>query len=213
VAIIMDGNGRWANSRNLPRHDGHWKGAEVTENVIEWCNDRGIKYLTLFTFSTENWKRPANEVNVIFFIMAKYLSERLDKVINKNAKLHFIGDIEGLDEKTKAVCKDSEARTSQCTGMTINMAVNYGGRNEIIDAARHWDGKDAFESHLYTANQPDPDLLIRTGGELRISNFMLWQMAYTELYFTDTLWPDFKENDLDLALEEFSKRQRRYGGI
>ncbi len=213
LAVIMDGNGRWAQNKGLPRQDGHWKGAEIAEDIIEWSNDRGIKYLTLFSFSTENWKRPQIEVRAIFFILVKYLSERLGKVIEKNAKLHFIGDIDGLDEQTRMVCLDSEAKTAHCTGMTINLAVNYGGRDEIINAAKRWDGKKDFGFYLYTANQPDPDFLIRTGGELRISNFMIWQLAYTELYFTDVLWPDFSENDLDVALADFERRRRRYGGV
>ncbi|MGC8589550.1 polyprenyl diphosphate synthase [Athalassotoga sp.] len=213
VAVIMDGNGRWALKKNLPRYDGHWKGAEVAEDIIEWCNDREIKYLTLFSFSTENWKRPQAEINMIFHILAKYLSDRLNKVIEKNARLHFIGDLDALNPETRLICLNSEQSTSKCTGMVINLAVNYSGRSEILKAAQEWNGKDEFESHLYTAGQPDPDFLIRTGGEKRISNFMLWQMAYTELYFTDVLWPDFSESDLDLALEDFSKRERRFGGI
>ncbi|MGC8637445.1 MAG: polyprenyl diphosphate synthase [Athalassotoga sp.] len=208
----MDGNGRWATNRNLPRYEGHWKGAGVAENVIGWSNDRGIKYLTLFSFSTENWKRPPEEVRMIFHILVKYLSDRINKVIEKNAKLHFIGDIDALSPETREVCLNSEFLTSKCTGMVINLAVNYSGRSEILKAAKESKGEN-FESYLYTAGQPDPDLLIRTGGEKRISNFMLWQMAYTELYFTDVLWPDFSENDLEIALEDFSRRQRRFGGI
>lgn len=209
----MDGNGRWAINKNLPRYDGHWQGAQIAENTIEWCNDRSIKYLSLFSFSTENWKRPQIEVNMIFHILAKYLSDRLSKVIDKNARLHFIGDLDALNSETRLICLNSEKETSKCTGMVINLAVNYSGRSEILKASKEWNGDDDFESHLYTANQPDPDFLIRTGGEKRISNFMLWQMAYTEIYFTDVLWPDFSEEDLDTALEDFSKRQRRYGGI
>lgn len=208
----MDGNGRWATNRNLPRYEGHWKGASVAENVIEWSNDRGIKYLTLFSFSTENWKRPPEEIKMIFHILVKYLSDRINKVIEKNARLHFIGDIDALSPETRDVCLNSELLTSKCTGMVINLAVNYSGRYEILKAAKESKGEN-FESYLYTAGQPDPDLLIRTGGEKRISNFMLWQMAYTEFYFTDVLWPDFSENDLEMALDDFSKRQRRFGGI
>lgn len=208
----MDGNGRWAKKRNLPRYEGHWKGAEVAENVIQWSNDRGVKYLTLFSFSTQNWKRPQEEVNMIFHILVKYLNDRINKVIEKNAKLHFIGEIDALNPETRNACANAEFLTSKCTGMVINLAVNYSGRSEILKAAKESRGEN-FESYLYTAGQPDPDLLIRTGGEKRLSNFMLWQMAYTELYFTDVLWPDFSENDLDKAFEDFSKRERRFGGI
>ena len=213
LAIIMDGNGRWATKRGMHRSQGHWKGAEVAQNVVRWCNDRGVKYLTLFSFSTENWKRPPEEIHAIFFILAKYLKEKTDELIENNVKLNFIGNIDKLDNEVKEVCSQARIHTARCNGMVLNVALNYGGRYEILKAAREWDGHNDFESHLYTAGQPDPDLLIRTGGEMRISNFMLWQMAYTELYFTDVLWPDFTEEELDRAFEIFSKRHRKYGGI
>ncbi len=209
----MDGNGRWAQKRGLPRHQGHWKGAETTQELLKWCNKKGVRYLTIFSFSTENWKRPKEEINTIFTIFVDYLTERIDRVIEQNSRLRFIGDLEELSEEVREACYRAEELTSRSTGMVINVAVNYGGRNEILRAAREWDGKSPFESHLHTASQPNPDLMIRTGGEFRISNFLLWQLAYTELYFTETLWPDFSEKDLDLAFEEFSRRQRRYGGI
>ncbi len=209
----MDGNGRWALRHGMHRSQGHWKGAEVSQNVVRWCNDRGVKYLTLFSFSTENWKRPPEEIRAIFFILSKYLKEKTDELVENNVKLKFIGDLDRLDDEVKKVCLQSSANTANCDGMVLNVALNYGGRYEILKAAREWNGQDDFESHLYTANQPDPDLMIRTGGEMRISNFMLWQMAYTELYFTDVLWPDFTEEELDHAFEIFSRRHRKYGGI
>lgn len=209
----MDGNGRWALMHGLHRSQGHWRGAEVAQNVVRWCNNKGVKYLTLFSFSTENWKRPPEEIHAIFLILAKYLKEKTAELAENNVKLKFIGDIDKLDDEVKRVCFQASARTAKCDGMVLNVALNYGGRHEILKAAREWNGHNDFESHLYTAGQPDPDLLIRTGGEMRISNFMLWQMAYTELYFTDVLWPDFTEKELDRAFEIFSKRHRKYGGI
>ncbi len=213
LAIIMDGNGRWATKRGMHRSQGHWKGAEVAQNVVRWCNDKGVKFLTLFSFSTENWKRPPEEVHAIFLILAKYLRDKTDELAENNVKLNFIGDIDALNKEVKEVCTQAKNRTSKCNGMVLNVALNYGGRHEILKAAKEWNGQDDFESHLYTVGQPDPDLLIRTGGEMRVSNFMLWQMAYTELYFTDVLWPDFTEKDLDSAFENFSHRRRKYGGV
>ncbi len=213
LAVIMDGNGRWATQRGMHRWEGHQKGAQVAENMVRWCNDRGVKYLTLFSFSTENWKRPPEEIRAIFSILVKYLKERTSELVENNVKIKFIGNLKGIDEETENTCIESEKMTARCGGMQLNIAVNYGGRYEITRAAREWDGEGPFEFHLYTAGQPDPDFLIRTGGERRISNFMLWQLAYTELYFSDILWPDFTEKDLDVAFKDFFKRQRKYGGV
>ncbi len=213
LAVIMDGNGRWATQRGMHRWEGHQRGAQVAENMVRWCNDRGVKYLTLFSFSTENWKRPHEEIQAIFSILVKYLKERTPELIKNDVKIRFIGNLKGVDEEAENTCIESERITAHCKGMQLNIALNYGGRYEIKKAAREWKGEEAFESHLYTAGQPDPDLLIRTGGEKRISNFMLWQLAYAELYFTDVLWPDFTEKELDVAFEDFSKRQRKYGGV
>lgn len=213
LAVIMDGNGRWAKLRGMHRWEGHQRGAQVAENMVRWCNNRGVKYLTLFSFSTENWKRPPEEIRAIFSILVKYLKERTSELIENDVKIKFIGNLEEIDNETESTCIKSEKMTAICGGMQLNIALNYGGRYEIAKAAREWDGKGAFESHLYTVGQPDPDLLIRTGSEKRISNFMLWQLAYTELYFTDVLWPDFTEEELDVAFKDFSKRQRKYGGV
>ncbi len=212
LAIIMDGNGRWAVKRGLARWKGHQKGAEVAENVVRWSKEAGIKYLTLFSFSTENWKRPQEEINAIFSILASYMRERTDELLKNNVRIRFIGALDKIDKEVREVCTKSEEKTLQCDGMVLNIALNYGGRAEILNAARRWNGKGNFEDYLYTNGQPDPDLLIRTGGEMRISNFLLWQIAYTELYFTEKLWPDFREEDLRNALEDFSKRKRRFGG-
>ncbi|WP_081895082.1 polyprenyl diphosphate synthase [Mesoaciditoga lauensis] len=213
LAIIMDGNGRWATEKGLHRWEGHHKGAQVAENVVRWSSNRKIKYLTLFSFSTENWKRPKEEINAIFSILAEYMKNRTDELIENNVSVKFIGDLEALDENTRKVCLEAERKTSHANGMTLNIALNYGGRAEIMKAAKEWNGIGKFEDHLYTVGQPDPDLLIRTGGEMRISNFMLWQLAYTELYFTKVLWPDFSEEDFDKALSDFSHRKRKFGGI
>ncbi len=209
----MDGNGRWAIKRGLHRWEGHRVGAQVAENVVRWCNERGIKYLTLFSFSTENWKRPKEEIHAIFSLLAEYMKNRTDELVANNVKIKFIGDLDSLEKSTKSVCLEAEKKTSTSDGMVLNIALNYGGRLEITKAAKEWNGIGKFEDHLYTAGQPDPDLLIRTGGEKRISNFMLWQLAYTELYFSEVLWPDFGEKELDKALDDFSHRKRRFGGI
>jgi undecaprenyl diphosphate synthase len=213
VAIIMDGNGRWATKRGLHRWKGHRKGAEIAESVVRWANDRGVKYLTLFSFSTENWKRPQEEIDAIFSLLAEYMKNRTDELVKNNVRIKFIGDIKALRDDTRKVCLEAERKTSESDGMILNIALNYGGRLEIIHAAREWNGNGNFEDHLYTAGQPDPDLLIRTGGEMRVSNFMLWQIAYTELYFTPVLWPDFNEDEFDKALDDFSHRKRKFGGV
>ncbi len=213
LAIIMDGNGRWATQRGLHRWEGHRAGAKVAENVVRWANDRGIKYLTLFSFSTENWKRPKEEIDAIFSILAEYMKNRTDQLMENEVKIRFIGNVNALKEETKEICQEAEKKTSKANGMTLNIALNYGGRLEIIQAAKRWNGNGKFEDYLYTSGQPDPDLLIRTGGEMRISNFMLWQLAYTELYFTKVLWPDFNEKEFDKALADFSHRKRKFGGI
>ncbi len=209
----MDGNGRWAQKRGLERWKGHEKGAKVAEEVVRWSKNMGVKYLTLFSFSTENWKRSSQEINAIFSILASYMRERADELVANDVKLKFIGDLEAVDAEVRETCMNAERKTSKCQGMILNLALNYGGRAEILRAARSWNGEGSFEAHLYTKDQPDPDLLIRTGGEKRISNFLLWQIAYTELYFTETLWPDFTEEELRIAFEDFSRRKRRFGGV
>lgn len=226
IAIIMDGNGRWAKQQGKIRTFGHRFGVDTVKKIITLCDDMGIKYLTLYTFSTENWKRPEQEVSFLMNLITDYLAEETPELVKKNVVMNFIGDISALPEKSLASVKDTIEKTKDNTGLIVNIALNYGGRSEILLAAKRWaeslkeNGKDAylpteeeFEKYLYTAGQPDPDLIIRTGGEIRLSNFLLWQAAYSELYFTDVLWPDFDKKDLEEAINYYKNRQRRYGGL
>ena len=222
VAIIMDGNGRWARERNLPRVEGHRTGAESVRNIVRVAGEIGIKYLTLYAFSVENWKRPAAEVSTLMMLLKRYLRSELKTLLRNQIRFRVIGRMDQLaadiqDELTTAI-----ERTAGNSGMLFNIALNYGGRAEIVDAARRAMSaglrpeeltEERFAQFLYTAGQPDPDLLIRTSGEMRVSNYLLWQIAYAEIYVTDTLWPDFRRHHLLEAVLAFQKRERRYGGI
>ena len=220
VGIIMDGNGRWAVRRGLPRVEGHRKGAETTEKIVIAASNLGIKYLSLYAFSTENWRRPKEEVDFLFSLMYEYVKSKLNLFIENNVKFRAMGRLWELPDYLREGFAWMEEQTSRCTGMTAVFAVNYGGRQEIIDAVNKIlrEGLDSvdqetFKRYLYLPELPELDLLIRTSGELRISNFLLWHSAYTELWFTETLWPDFTEEEFKKALEDFSKRERRFGGI
>jgi undecaprenyl diphosphate synthase len=220
----MDGNGRWAKSRMLPRIFGHKKGAEVVTDIVRYCSDMGVSYLTLYTFSMENWLRPKEEVSFLMDLLQKYLEKELDSMMENNIRIMFSGRLELLPPKTKEITLSAENILRENTGMVLNIALSYGGRNELVDAARKMagmvaDGKikpeditqELMVSCLYNPDIPDIDLVIRTSGEKRISNFMLWRAAYSEFYFTDCLWPDFDRDELDRAIADFSGRVRRFG--
>lgn len=222
VAIIMDGNGRWAKRKGLPRAAGHRAGVERVRTIIRMSSDIGIRYLTLFAFSTENWKRPSDEVGTLMGLLLEYLKRELAELHEKNVRIMTLGDMSKLPAEVKDEIERAKLTTKGNTGLTVNMAVNYGGRQEIVDALKKAieEGKaaDAIDeayvsSLLSTAGQPDPDLIIRTSGETRISNFLLYQMAYAEFYFPDTLWPDFDEAEYSKALKVFASRDRRFGGV
>jgi undecaprenyl diphosphate synthase len=222
VAVIMDGNGRWAAQRHLPRVEGHRAGIESVREVVEGSARLGIKVLTLYAFSVENWKRPATEVSTLMMLLKRYLRLELNTLLRNNIRFKAIGRIEELSRDIQQELRDAEDKTASNTGMQFNIALNYGGRAEIIEATRRLIASGvaaeavdeaAFSTFLYTAGQPDPDLLIRTSGEMRVSNFLLWQIAYAEIWVTDTLWPDFRKRDLLEAVLAYQKRDRRYGGI
>ena len=226
VAIIMDGNGRWAKARALPRAAGHRRGADAVRRVIRGAGELGIPILTLFAFSTENWTRPADEVSDLMGLLRHYLRHELDELSRNGARLRVIGDRDRLAGDIVGDIADAEARTRANTRIDVNICINYGSREEILRATRGLARKVAagelaveridetqFARELLTAGMPDPDLLIRTSGEQRISNFMLWQCAYAELVFVDTLWPDFGKEHLEQAIAEFRRRERRYGGV
>jgi len=226
IAIIMDGNGRWARKRGLPRVAGHRAGIRAVREVIEGSAELGIKVLTLYAFSVENWKRPRSEVATLMQLLKEYLNKELDNIHKNNIRFGTIGRTDELDPSVQRQLEKAIATTGHNTGMVFNVALNYGGRAEIVDAVNRLlrnGGKDAaerggvsegeFAKYLYTAGQPDPDLLIRTSGELRISNFLLWQIAYAEIWVTETLWPDFDRQNLYEAIIAFQKRERRYGGL
>jgi undecaprenyl diphosphate synthase len=222
VAVIMDGNGRWAAQRHLPRVEGHRAGIESVREVVEGSARLGIKVLTLYAFSVENWKRPVTEVSTLMTLLKRYLRLELNTLLRNNIRFRVIGRDEELAADVRHELKMAEERTAENAGMLFNIALNYGGRAEIVEAARRAivagiapDELDEprFSDFLYTAGQPDPDLLIRTSGEMRISNFLLWQIAYAEIWVTDTLWPDFRKRDLLEAVLAYQKRDRRYGGI
>jgi len=222
VAIIMDGNGRWAAQRRLPRVEGHRAGIESVRDTVETGARLGLKVLTLYAFSIENWKRPASEVSTLMMLLKRYLRLELKTLLGNNIRFNVIGRPDDLAPDVRDELEAAEARTAGNTGMLFNIALNYGGRAEIVDAARRAiregiaaDALDEarFADLLYTAGQPDPDLLIRTSGEMRVSNFLLWQIAYAEIWVTDTLWPDFRRRHLLEAIADFQKRDRRYGGI
>ena len=222
VAIIMDGNGRWAAQRHLPRVEGHRAGIESVRDVVETSARLGIKVLTLYAFSVENWKRPATEVNMLMTLLKRYLRLELDAINRNNIRFAVIGRTDELAADVLEELAAGQEATARNTGMLFNIALNYGGRAEIVDAARRAIeagvraadlDERTFAEYLYTAGQPDPDLLIRTSGEMRVSNFLLWQIAYAEIWVTDTLWPDFRRRHLLAAVRAYQKRDRRYGGI
>ena len=222
VAVIMDGNGRWAASRHLPRVEGHRAGIDAVRDTVETSARLGLPVLTLYAFSVENWKRPETEVSALMGLLKHYLRLELRSLLKNNIRFRIIGQPERLAPEIRAELSDAEERTQGNTGLQFNIALNYGGRAEIVDAARQAirAGVDpealdepTFASFLYTAGQPDPDLLIRTSGELRVSNFLLWQIAYAEIWVTDALWPDFRARHLLEALVDYQKRDRRYGGV
>jgi undecaprenyl diphosphate synthase len=227
VAVIMDGNGRWAKRRNLPRVAGHRAGAEAVRVTVETCAQMGISALTLYAFSVENWKRPRSEVDTLWRLLHVYVRKELPGLQKNNVRLTAIGRLEALPEKARNELHAAVTATAANTGLRVNLALNYGGRNELVDAfnsilaeARSHAGlsrlqvdEAAIAAHLYTRDMPDPDLLIRTSGEMRISNFLLWQIAYAELYITDVLWPDFKRSDFLRAVLDYQGRDRRFGGL
>jgi len=222
IAIIMDGNGRWAEQRGLPRLDGHGAGVKNIRSIIEYLNEYQVKYITLYGFSTENWKRPEDEVKGLFHLLAEAIDKETRELHKRGVRLRHIGCLDGLSHSLQLAVNGAVELTKNNTGMTLSLAFNYGGRIEILDAVRHLIAEGIppqsideklFNSYLYTADLPDVDLVIRTGGELRISNFLIWQAAYSEYYFTKVLWPDFGNKDIDKALLSYSQRQRRFGGL
>lgn len=224
VAIIMDGNGRWALTRGLPRSAGHAAGAEIFRKIATYCKDIGIRYLTVFAFSTENWHRPPEEVKAIMALLEKYLMEAIEKMRRDRIRLRIMGDISPISDRLKELAAQTEAISDEIDGFQVNLCLNYGGRDEIIQAARKYaeDFKagnctelteDRFRDYLFFGGIPDPDLVIRPSGEHRISNFLIWESAYSEFYFTKTLWPDFSKKDIDEAIAAYHRRERRYGGI
>jgi undecaprenyl diphosphate synthase len=224
IAIIMDGNGRWAKKRGLPRTAGHAAGAETFRRIATYCKDIGVEYLTVYAFSTENWKRPPDEVGVILDLFDKYLREAIEKMERDDVRLRIFGDTSGLSDKLRALIGDTDEISRRTGGMQVNVCVNYGGRAELLRAAEMYAAargpgggegltEEMFSGYMFSSDVPDPDLLIRTGGEKRLSNFLLWQAAYSELYFTDALWPDFDERALDRAIADYAGRSRRYGGV
>ena len=226
IAIIMDGNGRWAKEKGLVRLKGHQAGMESLREIVRACSDMGVKYLTVYAFSTENWKRPAEEVSGIFSLLVRYVAKELKELNANNVQIRMLGDISPLPDAARKAAQEAVDSTAGNTGLVFNIAINYGGRAEIVRSAKMLaqqvrDGaldpeeitEDLFAGSLYTADVPDPDLIIRTGGEMRLSNFLTWQSAYSELYVTDTYWPDFTPDKLTEAIEAFNGRDRRYGGI
>jgi len=224
IAIIMDGNGRWAKARGLPRKAGHAAGAETFRTVATYCKEIGIEYLTVYAFSTENWKRPADEVQEIMLLLEKYLREAIAQMERDRVRMKFFGDTSVLSDGLRQLIAETEEISSRFEGVQVNICLNYGGRDDILQAAlayaKDYAGGKApiltesrFAEYLYSAGVPDPDLVIRPSGEYRLSNFLLWQLAYSEFYFTDTLWPNFGPRELDRAIAAFQQRDRRYGGV
>lgn len=222
IAAIMDGNGRWASSKGLPRTVGHKAGSEAFRKISEYLNDIGVKYFTVYAFSTENWKRPKDEVSAIMKLLKEYLLEAISDMAEKNIRLCFFGDQTPLSDELKDLIRKTDEISKGCTGLTVNVCLNYGGRDEITRAVQAIvnDGvkpeditEKLISSYLYSKDTPDPDLIIRPGKEQRISNFLLWQCAYSEFYFTETLWPDMNEEEMNKAIISFQKRKRRFGGI
>lgn len=226
IAIIMDGNGRWAKSRFMPRTYGHKVGVETIRKVVKECSRLGVKYLTLYAFSTENWKRPKEEVSALMGLLVKYLRSELEELHKNNVKILTIGDISKLPEACIEELALAKEKTKDNTGLVMSLALNYGGRNDLVNAVKNIsqdlvDGKISLDdiddnlisSHLSTNESPDPDLVVRTSGEQRLSNFLLWELAYSEFYFTDIHWPDFDEKELQKAIFAYQSRDRRFGAI
>ena len=225
IAIIMDGNRRWAKQKNLDPKLGHKKGAETLEMMVKYCNKIGIKYLTVYAFSTENWKRSKEEVGALMLLLQNYLESFSKKADTDNIRIKMLGDREGLSTGLLKSLDNAIERTKNNTGVTFNVAFNYGGRDEIVKAVKKIAkevkenninveeiNEELISNNLYTGGMPDPDLMIRTSGEIRLSNFLTWQLVYSEFYFTDKLWPDFTNEDLDEAIEEYNRRNRKFGG-
>lgn len=220
TAIIMDGNGRWAKQKGLRRTEGHKKGAEVADSVTRWAAELGIRYLTLYAFSTENWKRPKEEVDFLFGLLVRYINKRLDEIISEGIKLKFLGRIQQLPGNIRRSCENMEQKTEKNDRLNLIIALNYGGRAEIIDAINRIltaklekVDEHTFERYLYLPEMPDPDLIIRTSGEKRLSNFLMWESAYSELYFCEKLWPEFTKDDFLQAIEDYSRRKRKFGAV
>ena len=226
VAIIMDGNGRWAKKRGLPRTAGHAAGAETFRTIATYCKEIGLEYLTVYAFSTENWKRPEDEVGAIMGLLKKYLLEAIEQMERDKVKMEFFGDLSVLAPELRTLCEQTREISKRYDGCQVNICLNYGGRDEIVRAARAFaadclEGKadprqlteEQFGSYLFSKGIPDPDLIIRPSGELRLSNFLPWQGAYSEFYFTDVLWPDFDKEELHRAIAAFQHRSRRFGGV
>lgn len=226
VAIILDGNGRWAKKRFLPRNAGHMQGSKTVEQICEDAHNLGIKYLTVYAFSTENWKRPKDEVDALMKLLDRYLKNCIERSSKNNMRVRVLGDISALSQKLQDKIIELEEKSKNNTGLNFQVALNYGGRDEMLRAIKKCAAECAdgrikpedideayFNGKLDTADIPDPDLLIRTSGEQRISNFLLWQLAYTEFYFTDVLWPDFNKKELKKAIEYYENRDRRFGGV
>lgn len=225
IAIIMDGNGRWAKARGVPKIIGHRQGARAVEEVLKGCSEHGVKFLTLYAFSTENWKRPKTEVSALMGLLKEFLNKKLSQIHKNGIKLNCLGRLKELPPDVHKRVKDAMALTRDNKGSVLNIALNYGSRAEIVDASKKIArlvkqnklkekdiNEESFSNFLYTKNIPDPDLLIRTSGEMRISNFLLWQLSYSEIYFTEKMWPDFNREDLKEAIEDYKNRQRRFGG-
>lgn len=222
IGIIMDGNGRWAKKRGLPRNVGHRSGAQTLKKITIFCDEIGVKALTVYAFSTENWKRPKNEVDHLMTLLKEYLANSEEELGGKNIVIKIIGDLTPFSEDMRDLIKQTEKMTERNTGLTLNIALNYGGRNELVNAVRSImqsgitsDNIDEslIEQYLYTRDNPPVDLIIRPSGEMRLSNFMLWQCAYAELWFSNVLWPDFTKEHMTSAIIDYQKRNRRYGGI
>ena len=225
IGIIMDGNGRWAKKRMLPRNMGHKKGEEVFKDITRYCNELGLESVTFYAFSTENWKRPQDEIDGLMKLFKQYLIDAFDYE-KENNKVIFLGDKSAFNQELRDLMTEIESKTADRTGMKLNLALNYGSRDEIVHACKEIAQKvsegsmsvddideNSFADHLYTKGQPDPDFILRPSGEKRISNFLLWQCAYSEFIYMDVLWPDFTRKDLDSAIEEFNSRNRRFGGV
>ena len=219
IAVIMDGNGRWAKKRGLPRTAGHKVGAEVFRDIATYCKELGVEYLTVYAFSTENWKRPADEVSTIMGLLEQYLHEAIDTMERDHIRLRFFGDMSVLSPELQALAHRTDDISAHYDGFQANICLNYGGRAELLRAAQRcaergldWT-EENLSANMYSAGIPDPELVIRPGGEMRLSNFLLWQCAYSELYFCDTLWPDFTRQELDKAIIDYQRRDRRFGGV